>query len=306
MGGVLVLLTTLGVVIELAVSGVGGDGDRDGSVSASAGSTGSSHAPDEDAPAGPVPGDAPGDNGDVGALPDGGAFSTDGDGGFHGVGTPGATAGDPDRDDADTYSYVVEVEDGVDTSSFGGGDAFSSSVDATLGDPRSWISNGTFAFRHTSVDEGQAPDLRVRLTSPETARELCGGHIELETSCFIQGPDSEGDDAGAAEAGRVILNVARWVRGASTFEGDLGAYRQYLVNHEVGHGIGFAAHQACPRDGVLAPVMMQQTLSMNNGELEDLEAGAEYEEADGNLTCRPNAWPYPHGRGEGEAVDVRD
>ena len=56
----------------------------------------------------------------------------------------------------------------------------------------------------------------------------------------------------------------------------------------------------------MAPLMMQQTLSLNNGDLEDLDAGAEYGGSAANNTCRPNAWPFPHGRSEGEAVDVRD
>lgn len=315
-GGVLVFLVTVGVIIELAVAGIGGS-DRDGSdgsggSAGSGGSVAASSSEDDDGDAGPVPGEAPVPDG-VGELPAGAEVTEEGDGDYSGVGSPGATAGDPDRGDADTYTYVVEVENGLDTATLGGGDAFSSSVDATLADPRSWISNGTFAFRHVSVTDDELPDLRIRLVSPQTTRDVCGGNIDLETSCFIQGDDygvdtGDGSDSteGQAEAGRVIINAARWVRGASTFEGDLGAYRQYLINHEVGHGIGYARHQVCPDDGVLAPVMMQQSLSLNNGDLEDLEAGFEYEDAARDDTCRPNAWPFPHGHSEGEAVDVRD
>ncbi|WP_420099653.1 DUF3152 domain-containing protein [Corynebacterium sp.] len=308
-GGAMVFLLTVAVVTELVV--VGGAGLDD--TTDSAGSAGSTESTDtvvsRDAgrhgDEGPVPGE-PGDPRGVGELPSGGTVTERGEGEFHGVGSAGMTAGDPDRRDADTYSFVVEVENGLDTSSFGGGDAFAASVDATLSDPRSWTSGGTFAFRHISVTARSTPDLRIRLTSPETTRDICGAQIELETSCFIRGPDVEGERHGAATAGRVIVNAARWVRGATTFEGDLGSYRQYLVNHEVGHGLGFARHQVCPDDGVLAPVMMQQTLSLNNGELEDLEAGAEYGDSEPDATCRPNSWPYPHGRSEGDPVDVRE
>lgn len=317
-GGALVFLVTVGVVTELVVSAGGGDDGRGGdggsagtdvavAASSAAEASEASTAAEQTEP-GPVPGDAP-TGGDVGELPDGADVTASGDGEFHAVGRAGTTAGDPDSDDSDDYSYVVEVEDGIDTASFGGGDAFSATVDATLSDPRSWISDGNYAFRHISVRSRETPDLRIRLVSPETTREICGGQIDLETSCFIRGPDApdaDGESSGDADAGRVIINAARWVRGAATFEGDLGSYRQYVVNHEVGHGLGYARHQPCPDDGVLAPVMMQQTLSLNNGELLDLEAGAEYDDVGQDDTCRPNAWPFPHGRSEGEAVDVRD
>ncbi|MGO1803872.1 MAG: DUF3152 domain-containing protein [Candidatus Corynebacterium faecigallinarum] len=301
--GVLVALTTIGVVIELAVNSGGGSGGDDAVSSASSASGSAANGGDggdSSESAGPVPGTAPAT--DVGELPAGGEFISSGDGTFHGVGTAGATAGDVDGLGDETYTYVVELEDGVNGSSFGGGDAFSATVDAVLGDPRSWVSTGDYAFEHISVRSQDTPDLRVRLASPETTVQLCGGTIDRETSCFIQGPDDEGE----AGAGRVIINLARWVRGSGSFEGDLGGYRQYVLNHEIGHGIGFAVHQPCPEDGALAPLMMQQTLSLNNGDLEDLDAGAEYGGSAANNTCRPNAWPFPHGRSEGEAVDVRD
>jgi hypothetical protein len=303
-GGALVFLLTVAVVTELVLAGRD-DGGGAGDTHVTGASETLVSEGTREGREGPVPGDAP-DAGRVGELPPGPEVTTRGDGDYRGVGKAGMTAGDPDRRDADTYTFVVEVEKGLDTSVFGGGDAFASTVDATLSDPRSWISNGSFAFRHVSVTDRRAPDLRIRLTSPETTREVCGGQIELETSCFVQGPDVEGERKGAANAGRVVVNAARWVRGATTFEGDLGAYRQYLLNHEVGHGLGFARHQVCPEDGVLAPLMMQQTMSLNNGELQDLEAGQEYGEAGRHTTCRPNAWPFPHGRSEGDPVDVRD
>lgn len=89
----------------------------------------------------------------------------------------------------------------------------------------------------------------------------------------------------------MVINEARWVRGAAPFQGDLGSYRQYLVNHEVGHALGFAEHVACPATGELAPIMMQQTLSLNNGELHSLDHDEVYPDSD--ETCRANPWPYP-------------
>ena len=64
----------------------------------------------------------------------------------------------------------------------------------------------------------------------------------------------------------MFINEARWVRGAVPFQGDVGSYRQYLINHEVGHAIGYQRHEACAANGELAPVMMQQTFSTNNND----------------------------------------
>ena len=86
------------------------------------------------------------------------------------------------------------------------------------------------------------PDFRVSLTSPMTVREGCGYEIPLESSCYnpAYGPDAEP---------RVFINEARWVRGAVPFQGDIGSYRQYLINHEVGHAIGYSSHEPCDENG---------------------------------------------------------
>ena len=81
------------------------------------------------------------------------------------------------------------------------------------------------------------------------------------------------------------------MRGAAPYNGDLGMYRQYLINHEVGHALGYAAHEPCDGDGNLGPVMMQQTLSLNNKELFELAPQEVY--PDNEDTCRANPWPYP-------------
>lgn len=214
-----------------------------------------------------------------GALPDGGAFTVDGAGTWRGL--PGTTeqVGVGDRR---VYTYTVEVEDGIDTAPYGGDDAFARMIDETLADPRSWTNDPAFAFRRVDgSDPASDPDFRVSLTSQMTIREGCGYAIELEGSCFNPGLE------------RVFVNEARWVRGAVSFHGDLGSYRQYLVNHEVGHAIGFADHEACTSPDGLAPIMMQQSFGTANDDIARLDPEGVVP-ADG-MACRYNAWPYPRG-----------
>ncbi|WKD59693.1 DUF3152 domain-containing protein [Corynebacterium caspium] len=207
-------------------------------------------------------------------LPEGGEYTLQGDGTYRTVGRPGAQAGTGSEK---IIRYVVEVENGVDTAAIGGDDAFAAMVDATLTNPKGWTHDPRFRFEHISSDE--RPNMRIQLSSVGTTHRACGNELKMETSCF----NSAGN--------RVVINESRWVRGAGPFQGDLGSYRQYLLNHEVGHGIGYAHHEACGGDGELAPVMMQQTLNLNNSELHRISPEEVY--PDDNATCRYNAWPYP-------------
>lgn len=209
-------------------------------------------------------------------LPPGGPYTTTGAGTFYEVGAPGMTAGEGTEL---VVRFAVEVEHGIDTSGYGGDEAFAHMVDATLSDPRGWINDPRFRFEHVSVNDN--PSLKIRLTSLDTTAELCGVQIGTETSCRTR---ITGEDT-------VLLNESRWVRGAVPFQGDLGSYRQYLINHEVGHAVGFAEHVPCPEPNALAPIMMQQTLSLNNAQLREMSPEDNY--PDNPDTCRTNPWPYP-------------
>lgn len=206
----------------------------------------------------------------AGALPAGGPYTKQGDEVFRVIKGAGTKVGT-----GQLYTYSVEVERGVNPQDFGGDASFAKMVDATLANQRSWIGDGKVAFQR--VDSGE-PDLRISLTSSDTARELCGYQIRLETSCYYP-PDN-----------RVTLNEARWVRGAISYQGDDLLYRQYLINHEVGHGIGYEAHVPCAENGALAPIMMQQSFGVANSDILALDP-----DIGGNksFVCKPNPWPYP-------------
>ncbi len=209
-------------------------------------------------------------------LPPGGPYTTTGEGEWYEVGVPGMTAGEGNEL---VVRYIVEVERGIDTAGYGGDAAFAKMVDATLADPRGWTNDPRFRFEHVSADDD--PTLRIRLTSLDTTARLCGAELGTETSCRTA---ATGEDM-------ILINESRWVRGAVPFQGDLGSYRQYVINHEVGHAVGFAEHVPCPEPNVLAPIMMQQTLSLNNAQLREMSPEDNY--PDNPDTCRPNPWPYP-------------
>jgi hypothetical protein len=140
----------------------------------------------------------------VGALPPGADFARTGEGTWHVVaGTSPAVGVGPTH-----LTYTIEVEDGIQNAA--DDQAFATAVVATLSDSRSWVGGGKFTLQR--VDKGD-PDFRISLTSQMTAREsqYCGWDIPLEASCYNHA------------VGRVLINDARWVRGAVPFNGDLGS-----------------------------------------------------------------------------------
>ena len=172
------------------------------------------------------------------------------------------------------YTYTIEVEDGLQSAD--ADQAFAAAVDATLADPRSRTGGGQVTLQR--VDSAD-PSFRISLTSQMTVRspQLCGWDIPLEASCFNK------------QAGRVLINDARWSRGAVAYDTDIDSYRSYAVNHEVGHALGFS-HQPCPDNGGPAPVMMQQSWSTANDDLTVLNP--QLIPADGKV-CLPNPYPFP-------------
>ncbi|UQX89716.1 DUF3152 domain-containing protein [Jatrophihabitans telluris] len=190
------------------------------------------------------------------ALPPGPKYTTTGDRTFSTV-----AGSSPVMGKGTLHRFDVQVEDGI-----SGVDKaqFATTVMVALSNPQSWAGDGKDALQR--VSSGPV-DFHISLTSSMTVRDLCGYSLPVETSCF------DGQDS------RVVLNVARWVRGAKAYVGDLATYRLYAVNHEVGHALGHNHSHECLVSGV-APVMMQQTIGTRT--------------ASGKI-CSPNPWPYPKG-----------
>ncbi|MFD4989050.1 DUF3152 domain-containing protein [Streptomyces sp. NPDC058374] len=160
------------------------------------------------------------------------------------------------------FRYRVDVEKGLGLD----GKLFAEAVQKTLNDDRSWAHDGARTFER--ISSGQ-PDFVITLASPGTTAEWCA-KSGLDTTIDNVSCDSASTD-------RVMVNAYRWAQGAETYGDAIHPYRQMLINHEVGHRLGFN-HVSCSRDGALAPVMQQQTkfLSMDG------------------ITCKANPWAYPN------------
>jgi Protein of unknown function (DUF3152) len=191
------------------------------------------------------------------ALPPGAPYSQRGAGTFQVL--PGSS---PVVGTGVVRHYTVEVENGITGVDTAG---FAAKVVSVLSDPRSWTKQHDVALQR--VDSGPV-DFRVTLTSSMTVRQLCGYELRIETSCW----SPQNDD-------RVVLNIARWIRGDVAYVGDLDAYHVYMINHESGHALGHSHAHACLSGG-LAPVMMQQTISLK---------------ATNAQMCQANPWPFPPG-----------
>ncbi|MGW1076353.1 DUF3152 domain-containing protein [Streptomyces sp. NPDC002537] len=154
--------------------------------------------------------------------------------------------------------YQVEVEDSIGVAP---GDA-ASEVDDILGHERGWTAEGKWKFRRTPGDDF---DFIVRVATPKTADSICGEY-GLDT----------GGEVNCRVGKNVVVNLKRWLLATETYKDDIPAYRALIINHEVGHFLGYG-HVGCPGKGKPAPAMMQQ--------IKGLEG------------CAPNVWPFDaHGK----------
>lgn len=161
----------------------------------------------------------------------------------------------PSKKSGQVVSYSVEFERGLRSYAR----KLSSVADDALQDPkRGWGADGKWTLRR--VSRSDKAQVRVVLATPETVDARCAA-AGFNTAGIFSCWDWE----------RAMINLYRWNNGASDFN-SLATYRRYVINHEIGHGLGLV-HVFCPAAGAPAPVMMQQTKSTGS--------------------CKPNAWPNP-------------
>jgi hypothetical protein len=169
--------------------------------------------------------------------------------------------------------YRVEVENGIvwGTTPAWTPASFASAVDTILAGPRSWIASGehpvtdaaenmtnaSWSFQRVS---GGTYGVRIRLATPDTVDRICGAagvQTQGQYSCRV--------------GSTLMINLRRWLKGVSGFGTNLTGYRNMVINHEMGHFLGFN-HMKCPGTGQPAPVMQTQTIALNG--------------------CTPNPYPF--------------
>ena len=105
-----------------------------------------------------------------------------------------------------------------------------------------WTNVAEKSFQLTSAEES---DYVYIFASPNKTDELCA---PIETNSIYS----------CRNENNIVLNFFRWQEGAVDFKNDMETYRIYLINHETGHILGWG-HVDCPKEGAVAPVMMQQS-----------------------------------------------
>ncbi len=148
------------------------------------------------------------------------------------------------------YRVTVDSNTGVSLADFG------RVVEAVLSDPRSWTAAGNVRLQH--VTTGPA-EIGIRLATPAAVDATCA---PLRTIGYYS----------CTRGRQVVLNRDRWLGAVPFWTTGLAEYRRYLVNHEVGHALGHG-HVGCPGPGRRAPVMQQQSISLQG--------------------CVENGWPFP-------------
>lgn len=152
----------------------------------------------------------------------------------------------------DQRGYAVLVETSVPESADGAARA----IQAILDSPQGWAGSRGVAFN--LVNDPSAADLVLQLAAPGTVDKGCA---QFGTNGLW-----------SCQMGRIIyLNADRWFYATPTWADlPIEEYRAYLINHEVGHYLGFG-HVGCPAAGQPSPVMQQQSIQLNG--------------------CLPNPWP---------------
>lgn len=147
----------------------------------------------------------------------------------------------------------VEVENGLEID----GEVFANTVMQILNDPRGWGGDGSLSFARTDGDA----DIRVVLASPDKVDAMCA---PLRTNGVYS----------CGRYGHAAINHTRWVQATEEYLqiSDITTYRQYVINHEVGHLLSHP-HVQCPGTGERAPIMQQQSIEV--------------------APCTANAWPFP-------------
>ena len=140
--------------------------------------------------------------------------------------------------DEKKFNYGIKVESSLNIDS----ECIKELLNLILNHEKGWINITGKSFHHTNVEDS---DFVYIFATPETTDELC---YPLQTNGIYSCRNER----------EIVINDFRWKNGATDFLRDLETYRLYLINHETGHILGWG-HTNCPKEGAVAPVMMQQS-----------------------------------------------
>ncbi|HYH75849.1 MAG TPA: DUF3152 domain-containing protein, partial [Candidatus Saccharimonadales bacterium] len=142
---------------------------------------------------------------------------------------------------AKTFKYCTAVR-GVATTEL---PVLRDKLRSTFTNSKGWSLNGTINFQPTTT----GCDFTVWLAAAAQMPSF-GAICDSMWSCRV-GPN-------------VVINYDRWQNASpawNQYGGTLLEYRDMVINHETGHWLGFG-HDACPGPGQQAPVMQQQSISL--------------------------------------------
>ena len=141
------------------------------------------------------------------------------------------------RDD-EKFNYAIKIEPSLGLDPL----CIKNLLFLILNNDLGWTNVAEKSFQLTSVDDS---DYVYIFASPTKTDELCA---PIETNSIYSCRNEQ----------NIVLNFFRWQNGAVDFKNDMETYRIYLINHETGHILGWG-HVGCPKEGAIAPVMMQQS-----------------------------------------------
>lgn len=148
-----------------------------------------------------------------------------------------------------TYTYRIQTRGKI-TADLA---EFARSVNETLTDSRGWSQAG-IGFKQ--VESGG--DFVLYLSAADKLPSF-GSPCHVSWSC--------------RSGNNVIINQDRWFNSSTAWKGAGGSLRDYrhmVLNHEVGHWLGFK-HVTCSSSGAASPIMQQQSISLRG--------------------CKANPWP---------------
>lgn len=144
--------------------------------------------------------------------------------------------------------------------------AFAAKIASTLNDSRGWSLDGLVSFSQAN----SGCDMVAWLAAAKYVPSF-GAICDSTWSCTVR-PN-------------VIINYDRWRYASDAWNashGSLSDYRSMVINHEGGHWLGFG-HRFCAGPGKKAPVMQQQSISLQGCKFNPWPTTAEKDTLKANL-----------------------